>query len=345
MRVLVTGGCGFIGSALVRRLVGEGHDVLNIDKMTYAADPAALASVDQSPNYALLKTDICDGAAVAHAFEEFRPHQVYHLAAESHVDRSIDGPSPFIESNIIGTFRMLEAALRYLPGAEDSFRMVHVSTDEVYGTLGGEGLFTEESSYAPNSPYSASKAAADHLARAWFKTFALPVVISNCSNNFGPYQNREKLIPTIIRKALTDQPIPIYGTGRNVRDWLYVEDHVDALLTVGAGGRLGEKYNIGGDNEIQNIDIANMVCALLDERAPRRDGRSYASAITFVEDRPGHDLRYAIDASKARDELGWSPKHDFAAGLRATVEWYIANPAWTGLESSDGDDRLGRPSR
>lgn len=342
-RALVTGGCGFIGSALVRRLAGDGIAILNVDALTYAGDERTVASVAKLDHYAFVKADIADRAAVDEAFQQCQPDVVFHLAAESHVDRSIDGPAAFIQTNVVGTLVMLEAARRYRDSLNgeprDRFRFVHVSTDEVYGSLGPTGFFSEETAYAPNSPYSASKAAADHLARAWFKTYGLPVVVSNCSNNYGPFQNREKLIPTVIRKALTGQPIPIYGSGQNVRDWLYVDDHVEALLTVGAKGRAGEKYNIGGHNEIKNLDIAETICALLDREKPRNQG-SYKEQITFVSDRPGHDFRYAIDPKKTNDELGWGPRETFATGIAKTVRWYLDHAEWA-LADATAQDRLG----
>lgn len=344
MKALVTGGCGFIGSALVRALVQAGHRVLNIDKLTYAGDPRTVATVADAPSYAFAQLDIADRDAMAKAIGDFAPDAIFHLAAESHVDRSIESPGAFIDTNVRGTFTLLQAALAYcdrlVADARARFRFVHVSTDEVFGSLGADGHFTEASAYRPNSPYSASKAAADHLIRAWHATYGLPAIISNCSNNYGPYQNREKLIPTIIRKALLDQPIPIYGKGQNVRDWLYVDDHVAALLAVRERGVPGQSYNIGGDAETRNIDLARAICRLLDARRPRADGRSHEVAIAFVADRPGHDHRYAIDAGKARCELGWTPQHGLESGLAATIDWYLVNPAWT-LGATQAEDRLG----
>jgi dTDP-glucose 4,6-dehydratase len=344
MRVIVTGGCGFIGSAAVRRLVSNGHQVLNIDKLTYAGDPRTVVEVAGFPNYLFKKLDICDQSGVRAAITEFAPSAVFHLAAETHVDRSIDGPAKFIETNIQGTFVMLQAALAYWNHLDSSerarFRFIHVSTDEVYGSLGDEGFFTESTAYRPNSPYSASKAASDHLARAWYATYGLPTIISNCSNNYGPFQNREKLIPTIIRKALSCEMIPIYGQGRNIRDWLYVGDHVAALLAVSEKGLVGACYNIGGHNEISNVDLATAICALLDTRRARSDGRPYAEQIQFVTDRPGHDYRYAIDAAKAKRELGWQPQESLQSGLSKTVDWYLEHLDWT-MEIVRSEDRLG----
>jgi dTDP-glucose 4,6-dehydratase len=344
MRVIVTGGCGFIGSAAVRILVRNGHQVLNIDKLTYAGDPRTVAEVASSLTYSFEKLDICNQSGVKAAFGNFAPQAVFHFAAETHVDRSIDDPSQFIETNIHGTFVMLQASLGYwnhlIPRERENFRFVHVSTDEVYGSLGNQGFFTEATAYRPNSPYSASKAGSDHLARAWYATYGLPTIISNCSNNYGPFQNREKLIPTIIRKALLNQTIPIYGQGRNVRDWLYVEDHIAALLAICAKGPAGGNYNIGGHNEISNIDLATVICALLDEWRPRSDGQCHAKQIQFVADRPGHDYRYAIDAAKATRELGWQPKESLQSGLSKTVDWYLNHLDWT-MDIVSAEDRLG----
>ena len=325
MKAIVTGGAGFIGSELVTKLLADGHSVLNIDKLTYAGDLRNLAHCESNSDYEIMVADICDTDAIQKAFSDFDPDAVFHLAAESHVDRSIDGPKQFLDTNINGTFVMLEAALAHIRKKPD-LKFLHVSTDEVYGALGATGLFTEDTPYSPNSPYSASKAASDHLVRAWFKTFGLPADISNCSNNYGPRQHPEKLIPTIIRNAVTGQPIPIYGDGKNVRDWLYVSDHIDAMLTIIDKGREGEKYNIGGDNEITNISIAQTICAALDTQKPLPNDASYADQITFVTDRPGHDFRYAIDPTKVREELNWEPKHSFETGIATTIEWYLANP-------------------
>lgn len=340
MRALVTGGAGFIGSALVRRLVGAGHDVLNVDLLTYAGDIRNLAEIENNSAHTLLVGDVADGALIRTAFNDFKPTHVFHLAAESHVDRSIDTPSSFVQTNVVGTFVMLDAARAYAAEAKDPFRFIHVSTDEVYGSLGPVGLFTEDSPYAPNSPYSASKAASDLFARAWHRTFNLPVVVTSCSNNYGPYQNAEKLIPTVIGNALLGRPIPIYGDGQNVRDWLYVDDHVDALLAVATRGALGEKYNIGGHNEIRNIEIAQTICRELDLRSPKADGSSYASQITFVKDRPGHDRRYAIDSAKTNREIGWKPKETFDTGIARTVDWYCANQEYWRTSASEAK-RLG----
>lgn len=330
MKILVTGGCGFIGTNLVRHLLTAGaaaHEVLNIDALTYAGRRANLADLEANPRYRFQQVDICDATALRRVFAEFAPDWVMHLAAESHVDRSIDGPAVFIRTNVMGTYTLLEAARAHyetLAGpVRERFRFLHVSTDEVYGSLGAEGYFTEESAYDPHSPYSASKAASDHLARAWHATYGLPVLVTNCSNNYGPYQYPEKLIPVVITKALAGDAIPVYGQGVNVRDWLYVGDHVEALLRVLERGRVGETYNIGGNNEWKNIDLVRMLCGLLDELSPRRDGRPYAEQITFVTDRPGHDLRYAIDAAKIRDHLGWAPSQDHTSGFRKTVSWYV----------------------
>lgn len=330
-RVLVTGGAGFIGSAVCRHLVSSvGVEVLNVDKLTYAGNLASLKSIDNSPNYRFSQTDICDTAALKKLFAEFRPDGVMHLAAESHVDRSITGAKDFIETNITGTFSMLEAARDYwgaLEGAEkENFRFLHVSTDEVYGSLGDEGLFEETTAYDPSSPYSASKAAADHLANAWFHTYKLPVVISNCSNNYGPYHFPEKLIPLVILNALHGKPLPVYGKGVNIRDWLYVEDHAKALYLVLNKGRLGEKYNIGGRNERRNIDVVHRICDTLDRLRPR--ATPHRDLITYVTDRPGHDARYAIDATKLENELGWKAEENFDTGIEKTIQWYLDNEWW-----------------
>ena len=328
MKLLVTGGCGFIGSAVVRLAVSRGHEVVNLDAMTYAANEANVASVAQSNLYSFEQADIRDRAALDRIFALHTPDAVMHLAAESHVDRSIDGPSDFIETNITGTFNLLEAARTHWTrqGRPDRFRFHHTSTDEVFGSLGPTGQFTEHTPYDPRSPYSASKAASDHLVRAWAETYGLPTVLTNCSNNYGPYHFPEKLIPVTILNALHGKPIPVYGTGENIRDWLYVEDHADALLLVLEKGTLGRSYNIGGENERRNIDLVRTICALLDEMAPK--ATPYADQITFVTDRPGHDARYAIDPSRIREELGWRPSVTVEEGLRRTVRWYLDNEAW-----------------
>lgn len=328
MKLLVTGGAGFIGSAVVRLAVSRGHEVVNLDAMTYAANAANIAPVARSNLYSFEKADIRDRAALDRIFALHNPDAVMHLAAESHVDRSIDGPSDFIETNITGTFNMLEAARSHWTrrGKPESFRFHHISTDEVFGSLGAEGQFTEGTPYDPRSPYSASKAASDHLVRAWHETYGLPVVLTNCSNNYGPYHFPEKLIPVVILNALHGRPIPVYGTGENVRDWLYVEDHADALLLVVQKGTVGRSYNIGGENERRNIDLVRTICALLDEMAPK--ATPYAEQITFVTDRPGHDARYAIDPTRIREELGWRPSVTVEEGLRRTVRWYLDNEAW-----------------
>ncbi|MGZ2503030.1 dTDP-glucose 4,6-dehydratase [Rhizobium leguminosarum] len=331
MRVLVTGGAGFIGSALVRYLVSEiGADVLNIDKLTYAGNLASLKAIENAANYRFLKADICDRSAVSSAFEEFRPDYVMHLAAESHVDRSITGAADFIETNINGTFSMLEGARQYwqgLPADEKAaFKMLHVSTDEVYGSLGEDGLFAETTPYDPSSPYSASKAASDHLATAWERTYGLPVIISNCSNNYGPFHFPEKLIPLIILNALERKPLPVYGSGSNIRDWLYVDDHARALWLIVQRGRPGEKYNVGGRNERRNIEVVERVCAIMDEIRPGT--APHSDLISYVTDRPGHDARYAIDATKLETELGWKALENFDSGIRKTVEWYLENAWW-----------------
>ena len=335
MRFIVTGGAGFIGSAVVRHLIADTrHEVLTLDKLTYAGNLDNLAAVADDPRYRFERADICDPSAIRRIFEDYRPDLVMHLAAESHVDRSIDGPGTFIETNVNGTFVLLEAARRHWAGlqgeAKARFRFHHVSTDEVFGSLGAEGLFHENSPYQPNSPYSASKAASDHLARAWHHTYGLPTVASNCSNNYGPYHFPEKLIPLVILNALEGKPLPVYGTGANVRDWLYVEDHARALVEIATRGVGGESYNVGGWNERRNIDVVEAICDLVDEMAPSKAIGARRKLITFVTDRPGHDGRYAIDASKIKRELGWEPRETFESGLRKTVRWYLDNPAWWG---------------
>ena len=332
--ILVTGGAGFIGSAVVRYLINSTYNrVLNIDKLTYAGNLESLASVNDNPRYQFLHADICDKVAMTKAFDDFEPDIVMHLAAESHVDRSIDGPMDFIQTNIIGTYNLLEVARNYWQNlTEDkktSFRFHHISTDEVYGDLEGtDDLFTEATPYSPSSPYSASKASSDHLVRAWHRTYGLPIVITNCSNNYGPYHFPEKLIPLVILNALDGKPLPVYGDGKQIRDWLYVEDHARALYLVATTAKVGETYNIGGHNEKQNIDVVKTICTILDNINPRMDGQSYTQQITFVKDRPGHDLRYAIDASKINNELGWQPQETFESGIQKTVEWYLNNLEW-----------------
>lgn len=333
MKILVTGGAGFIGSAIVRFLIDHTEEsVVNVDKLTYAGNLESLARVAADDRYRFEHVDICDREALAAVFERHQPDAVMHLAAESHVDRSIEGPAAFIETNIVGTYTLLEVCRSYWiglpPSRREAFRLHHVSTDEVYGDLEGpEGLFTESTAYAPSSPYSASKAGADHLVRAWYRTYALPVVLTNCSNNYGPYHFPEKLIPLMILNALEGKPLPVYGRGDQVRDWLYVEDHARALYRVISKGRVGETYNIGGHNEKRNLEVVEALCDLLDELAPRHQG-SYRELITFVADRPGHDLRYAIDAGKIQRELGWVPEETFDTGLRKTVRWYLDNQTW-----------------
>lgn len=346
MKLLVTGGAGFIGSAVVRLAIARGHEVVNLDALTYAACLENVKSVADNEHYVFKQVDIRDRAALDQVFAETKPDVVMHLAAESHVDRSIDGPSDFIETNITGTFNMLEAARTYWfdHGKPEGFRFHHISTDEVYGSLPADPSvqFTEETSYDPRSPYSASKAASDHLVRAWTETYGLPVVLTNCSNNYGPYHFPEKLIPVVILNALAGKALPIYGDGSNVRDWLYVEDHADALLLVAQQGALGRSYNIGGENERSNLELVKTICSILDDLRPRAEGK-YADLITFVTDRPGHDARYAIDPSRIRDELGWRPSVTVEEGLRKTVEWYLANEDWwRALQNRDGvGERLG----
>ncbi|MCP5037511.1 MAG: dTDP-glucose 4,6-dehydratase [Rhodobacteraceae bacterium] len=328
MKLIVTGGAGFIGSAVIRLAIARGHEVVNLDALTYAACLENVASVDAHPNYTFEQADICDRSALDRIFASYTPDAVMHLAAESHVDRSIDGPGAFIETNVTGTFHLLEAARAYWHSnaRPKGFRFHHVSTDEVYGSLGATGMFTEDTPYAPNSPYSASKAASDHLVRAWGETYGLPVVLSNCSNNYGPYQFPEKLIPVVIVKALAGEVIPVYGDGKNVRDWLYVEDHADALLTVIEQGKIGRSYNIGGENEVSNIDLVRKICTILDQMQP--GPAPFADLIHFVTDRPGHDARYAIDPERIRQELGWRPSVTLDEGLEKSVRWYLDNKDW-----------------
>jgi dTDP-glucose 4,6-dehydratase len=334
LRFLVTGGAGFIGSAVVRKLIAEtAHSVCVVDKLTYAGNLASLAPVSGDARFRFEKADIGDAAGMREVFASFDPDIVMHLAAESHVDRSIDGPSAFIDTNIVGSFVLLQEALRHWRELEGErrarFRFHHISTDEVFGSLGPEGFFREDTAYRPTSPYSASKAASDHLVRAWHHTYGLPVLVTNCSNNYGPYHFPEKLIPLMIINGLEGKALPVYGNGANVRDWLYVDDHADALLLVAENGAPGETYAIGGQNEMANIDVVRSICSLLDELRPDPGG-PHERLICYVTDRPGHDARYAIDAGKIGRELGWAPKHSFASGLRRTVEWYLANPGWWG---------------
>ncbi|HEY5993193.1 MAG TPA: dTDP-glucose 4,6-dehydratase [Gallionellaceae bacterium] len=330
-KILITGGAGFIGSALIRHLIGQTTDqVVNLDKLTYAGNLQSLTAVADNPRYAFEHVDICDAKEVARVFDQHRPDAVMHLAAESHVDRSISGPAEFIQTNIVGTYTLLEAARAYWSGLEGGkkagFRFHHISTDEVYGSLGADGFFTEDTAYEPNSPYSASKAASDHLVRAWHHTYGLPVVTTNCSNNYGPYHFPEKLIPLMILNAVNGKPLPVYGKGDNIRDWLYVDDHARALRLVLEKGRLGETYNIGGWNEKTNLEVVHAICAILDELHPQ--GKPHRQLITYVPDRPGHDKRYAIDAGKIERELGWKPVETFESGLRKTVQWFLGNEDW-----------------
>jgi len=342
---IVTGGAGFIGGNFVLKAIADGVRIINLDALTYAGNRDTLASLHGNPNHVFVQGDIGDQALLGRLLAEHRPDAVVNFAAESHVDRSIDGPGAFVQTNVVGTLALLEASRDYsksLQGeAADAFRFLHVSTDEVYGSLGDSGKFTETTAYAPNSPYSASKAASDHLVRAFHHTYGLPVLTTNCSNNYGPYQFPEKLIPLVIAKAIAGEPLPIYGDGRNVRDWLYVGDHCTAIRSVLERGRVGETYNVGGDAERENIEVVNAICALLDERRPRDDGKQRNSQITYVKDRPGHDRRYAIDASKLKSELGWTPAHSFEQGIAETVDWYLGNQAWV-RRVLDGSYRLER---
>ena len=345
MKLLVTGGAGFIGSAVVRLAISRGHSVVNLDALTYAGNLRTLASLEGSPQHVFVQGDIGDRELVTRLLAEHQPDAVLNFAAESHVDRSIDGPGAFIQTNVVGTLGLLEAVRDHwksLEGeARETFRFLHVSTDEVYGSLGETGKFTEDTPYAPNSPYSASKAASDHLVRAFHHTYGLPTLTTNCSNNYGPYHFPEKLIPLVIAKALAGEPLPVYGDGKQVRDWLFVSDHCEAIRTVLAKGKIGETYNVGGNSEKQNIEVVQAICALLDARRPRQDGLPRASQITHVADRPGHDRRYAIDASKLEDQLGWEPKYTFDEGIASTVDWYLDNQAWVN-GVLDGSYRLQR---
>ena len=344
MRILITGGAGFIGSAVVRKAIKEGHTIKNIDKLTYAACLESLDSICDHPNYSFEKIDVCNRDDLIDCFNRFKPDAIMHLAAESHVDRSIDAPSTFIYTNIIGTYEILEASRHFWKkeGQPESFRFHHISTDEVYGSLGATGLFTEKTPYDPKSPYSASKASSDHLVRAWHETYGLPIVLTNCSNNYGPFHFPEKLIPVVIIKAISGEKIPIYGTGDNIRDWLYVEDHADALLSVIKDGEIGRSYNIGGKNEATNLELVQKICVLLDDLQPQKT--PYADQITFVTDRPGHDQRYAIDPSRIINELNWKPSVTLDEGLRKTVLWYLENKDWwKALQDREGvGSRLGK---
>jgi len=348
MKLVITGGAGFIGSAVIRYLLSATeHEIVNVDKLTYAGNLLSLESVFENVRYYFEQIDICDALEIERIFNQYQPDGIMHLAAESHVDRSIEGPADFINTNILGTYTLLEAARKYLSDTgKTDFIFHHVSTDEVYGSLGPTGLFTEETPYDPNSPYSASKAASDHLVHAWGATYKLPVVISNCSNNYGPYQYPEKLIPLVINNALDGKPLPVYGNGQQIRDWLYVDDHAKALYKVLTEGKSGETYNIGGHNEKQNIEVVNQICNILDELVPEKRNQHiehYSELITYVEDRPGHDIRYAIDAGKIERELGWVPEETFESGLRKTVHWYLDNRAWCDsvLEGNYTRTRLG----
>lgn len=348
LRIFVTGGAGFIGSALVRHLIRQtDHHVLNVDALTYAGNPASVAPVSDSNRYGFAQANICDAAAMARLVTEFRPDVVTHLAAESHVDRSIDGPADFIQTNLVGTFTLLSAVLDYWRGLDEparkAFRFHHISTDEVFGALGDEGFFTEDTAYDPRSPYSASKAGSDHLVRAWHHTYGLPVLVTNCSNNYGPYHFPEKLIPLIIIKCLHGEKLPVYGAGQNVRDWLYVDDHVRALTAVFERGVPGDSYMIGGNSERTNLTVVETICDTLDGIRPRADGKSYREQISFVADRPGHDFRYAIDASKLKRELGWEPRESFESGIAQTIRWYLENADWWQpiLSGAYAGERLG----
>ena len=345
----VTGGCGFIGANFIQYLLKKTKpkSVINLDKLTYAGNQKNLADFEQDPRYIFVHGDICDAELVSRLFTEYQPNYIVNFAAESHVDRSIDGPAEFIQTNIVGTSVLLQEALKYYStlkgGGSERFRFHHVSTDEVFGSLSESGFFTEETPYDPSSPYSASKASSDHLIRAWHRTFDLPVLISNCSNNYGPYQFPEKLIPLMILNCLEEKPLPVYGTGENIRDWLYVEDHCDAIYTILQRGAIGETYNVGGNNEIKNIQIVEEICDILNDIHPAGSGKSYHELINFVKDRPGHDFRYAIDASKLKKEIGWEPKESFNTGIQKTIEWYLKNEEWwkTIQENTYKQERLG----
>jgi len=345
----VTGGCGFIGANFIQYLLKKTKpkSVINLDKLTYAGNQKNLADFEQDPRYIFVHGDICDAELVSKLFTEYQPNYIVNFAAESHVDRSIDGPAEFIQTNIVGTSVLLQEALKYYStlkgGGSERFRFHHVSTDEVFGSLSESGFFTEETPYDPSSPYSASKASSDHLIRAWHRTFDLPVLISNCSNNYGPYQFPEKLIPLMILNCLEEKPLPVYGTGENIRDWLYVEDHCDAIYTILQKGTIGETYNVGGNNEIKNIQIVEEICDVLNDIHPAGSGKSYHELITFVKDRPGHDFRYAIDASKLKKEIGWEPKESFNTGIQKTIEWYLKNEEWWRIiqENTYKQERLG----
>ncbi|WP_036252965.1 dTDP-glucose 4,6-dehydratase [Methylobacter sp. BBA5.1] len=350
MKILITGGAGFIGSALVRYLINETeHSVINVDKLTYAGNLESLKSIEANPRYSFEQVDICDAAKIEQLFQHYQPDAIMHLAAESHVDRSIDGPAAFIQANIIGTYTLLEAARKHWQALTDTekqaFRFHHISTDEVYGALGETGLFTEQTAYDPSSPYSASKASSDHLVRAWHRTYGLPVIVTNCSNNYGPFHFPEKLIPLVILNAIEGKPLPVYGKGDQIRDWLYVEDHARALYKVVTEGSVGQTYNIGGHNEKTNLEVVKTICRILDELKPNHPGNitRYEELITHVTDRPGHDKRYAIDAGKINKELDWTPQETFETGIRKTVQWYIDNQAWwqNVLDGSYRRERLG----